>query len=59
MSTRHLIPWRLVYVEKQDSKRNALIREKNLKKADRSRITALIFSSKNRVQDFFSQDEKG
>jgi hypothetical protein len=36
------IPWRLVYVEEMNSKREALIREKNLKKATIERIRALI-----------------
>lgn len=35
-------PWRLVYVEEMNSKREALIREKNLKKATIERIRALI-----------------
>jgi putative endonuclease len=41
------IPWRLVYVEICESKREALIREKNLKKATRERILVLINSPKN------------
>jgi len=41
------MPWKLVYVEEQFSKYDAIKREKNLKKADRNRITALINSSKN------------
>ena len=41
------VPWKLVHVEEYTSKREALIRERNLKKADRQRILALIESSKN------------
>ncbi len=41
------MPWKLVYVEEQFSKHDAIKREKNLKKADRNRISALINSSKN------------
>jgi putative endonuclease len=40
-STRLLVPWKLIYVEELNSKRDALIREKNLKKATRERILAL------------------
>ena len=41
------IPWKLVYYEEHPDKRSALIREKNLKKADKSRLIALINSNKN------------
>lgn len=51
-STRHLVPWKLVYVELVSSKKDAIIRERNLKKADRERILALIGSSKNIVANF-------
>jgi putative endonuclease len=51
-STRSLVPWKLVHVEEWDNKRDALIREKNLKKADRARIIALIASPKNIVNKF-------
>jgi putative endonuclease len=51
-STKHLIPWKLVYVEQMPSKKDAIIREKNLKKADRARIIALIQHSKNIVDQF-------
>ena len=54
-SARHLVPWKLVYVEIFLLKRDALIREKNLKKADRSRIIALINSPKNIVYQFISR----
>lgn len=45
--TRNKLPWKLVYYELQADKKSALIREKNLKKADRNRIIALINSGKN------------
>ncbi len=45
--TSRKIPWRLVYVEIHETKTLALKREKNLKKADRARIEALIISNKN------------
>jgi putative endonuclease len=45
--TSRKMPWRLVYVEIHETKTLALKREKNLKKADRARIEALIVSSKN------------
>ncbi|PZR29021.1 MAG: endonuclease [Citrobacter freundii] len=51
-STRHLRPWKLVYVELLNSKRDALIREKNLKKASRDRIHALLANHKNIVSLF-------
>ena len=51
-STRHLIPWKLVYIEMCPSKTAALIREKNLKKATRDRIKALIYHPKNVVNQF-------
>ena len=50
--TCHKIPWRLVYVEIHESKREALIREKNLKKATQERIEALLNHPKNIVNDF-------
>ncbi|AXY75402.1 GIY-YIG nuclease family protein [Paraflavitalea soli] len=51
-STRYLAPWKLVYVEAMASKTEALIREKNLKKATRERIYALLTHSKNIVAQF-------
>ncbi len=41
------MPWKLVYFEALPDKKTALIREKNLKKADKNRIEALIKSNKN------------
>ena len=55
-STRHLVPWKLVYVELMASKTEALIREKNLKKATRERIQGLVTHPKNIVQQFNNRD---
>ena len=46
------MPWKLVYVEEFKTKTEALIREKNLKKADKERILAIISHSKNIVGRF-------
>jgi putative endonuclease len=45
-------PWSLVYLEEMSSKKEALIREKNLKKASKERIQALILHPKNIVDQF-------
>jgi putative endonuclease len=45
--TSSKLPWKLIYVEEQLNKKDALIREKNLKKATRERILHLISSEKN------------
>jgi putative endonuclease len=50
-------PWRLVHVEALPSKRDALIREKNLKKASIERLMALIASPKNIVLQFLVRDD--
>ena len=52
LSTKYLIPWILIYVEELPSKRDALIRERNLKKATRERIAALLEHPKNIVSQF-------
>ena len=52
VSTRSFRPWTLVYVEQCESKSQALMREKNLKKADRARIEALFLNHKNIVAQF-------
>jgi predicted GIY-YIG superfamily endonuclease len=46
------MPWKLVYVEELKTKTEALIREKNLKKADKERILAIISHPKNIVGRF-------
>jgi putative endonuclease len=45
-------PWKLVYVEELVSKKEALIREKNLKKATVERIESLIMHPKNIINHF-------
>ncbi|MBI5372148.1 MAG: GIY-YIG nuclease family protein [Sphingobacteriales bacterium] len=45
-------PWKMVYVEEMDAKTVALKREKNLKKATRERILALLNHPKNIVDQF-------
>ena len=52
--TKEFLPWELVYVEKLPTKRDALIREKALKKYAKNQIRELIKSSKNILyQSFF------
>ena len=51
-STQRLVPWKLVYVESLQSKKEALVRERNLKKATRERIMALLIHPKNIVHQF-------
>ena len=46
------IPWKLIYVEELPSKTEALIREKNLKKASTERLEALLTHQKNIVAQF-------
>ena len=45
--TRNKGPWELVYLERFDTKRAALIREKSLKKYSKKQIRSLIDSPKN------------
>jgi putative endonuclease len=45
--TSQKMPWKLIYIEKLLTKRDALIREKALKKYSRKQIEMLIASSKN------------
>ena len=46
------MPWQLVYVEELPTKRDALIREKVLKKYSHGQIEKLIVSAKNIVDQF-------
>ncbi|MBW7913370.1 MAG: GIY-YIG nuclease family protein [Taibaiella sp.] len=46
------MPWILVYVEELPTKKDALIREKTLKKYSHNQIGKLIVSNKNIVQQF-------
>ena len=48
--TSSKIPWKMVYLEELSSKREALIREKYLKKLERSRIELLIDCPKNKLK---------
>jgi len=50
MSKWYKMPWKLVFVEELPTKKEALIREKNLKKLTTERICALIASHKNIVR---------
>ena len=45
--TKRGIPWKLVYVEKCNSKKEALIREKKLKHANKKYLIWLISSDRN------------
>jgi len=46
------LPWKLIYVEQLSTKKDALIREKALKKYSHDQILKLIKSSKNIVALF-------
>ena len=50
--TSHKKPWKLIYVEIAESKKDALIREKALKKYGHDQIKKLIASPKNIVNIF-------
>ncbi|MFN4123494.1 MAG: GIY-YIG nuclease family protein [Flavobacteriales bacterium] len=45
-------PWQMVYLQLFETKREALIREKNLKKYSKERLDALIKSPINIVSSF-------
>jgi putative endonuclease len=45
-------PWQMVYLQLLETKREAIIREKNLKKYSKKRLDALIQSPKNIVSSF-------
>src|SRR5699024_8787107 len=49
--TRNKGPWELVYLERFDTKRAALIREKSLKKYSKKQIRSLIDSPKNILEN--------
>ncbi len=49
--TSHFVPWILIYIELLPSKKDALSREKSLKKYDKSQIKELIKSQKNILKD--------
>ncbi|TDH29239.1 GIY-YIG nuclease family protein [Segetibacter sp. 3557_3] len=49
--TRHKMPWKLVYLEILHTKKDALIREKVLKKYSHEQIEQLITSKLNSIND--------
>ena len=55
--TRNKVPWQLVYVERLDSRREALIRERVLKKYSHAQIAQLIASSKNVLQAYLESGD--
>jgi len=57
--TRNKIPWKIVYLERKALKRDALIREKNLKKYSKAQIVQLIISSKNYLNEFLKGSTVG
>ena len=57
--TRNKIPWKIVYLERVELKREALIREKSLKKYSHDQIKQLIVSSKNCLNEFINSDSAG
>ena len=48
--TKHFRPWELVYIKSYDTKREALTRERSLKKYSKLQIRELIASSSNEVK---------
>ena len=57
--TRTKTPWEIVYLELKDSKKEALIREKSLKKYSHEQIQQLIISSKNYLPEFINRGSVG
>jgi len=51
--TSKKIPWKLISLLFFETKKEALIAEKKLKKYDRSRLITLINSPKNRLKEYF------
>ena len=51
--TSRKVPWKLVHLEYYASKREALIREKSLKKYSQRQIAELIASTRNRLDEYF------
>ncbi|HVW99365.1 MAG TPA: GIY-YIG nuclease family protein [Candidatus Babeliaceae bacterium] len=47
-------PWKIIYIEELETKKEALIREKSLKKYSKAQIEQLIISSKNIISQFGS-----
>ena len=57
--TRNKIPWQIIYLEPKEKKRDALIREKSLKKYSHEQIQQLITSSKNYLTEFINSGSNG
>ena len=47
--TRHFVPWKLVFLQSYDTKSEALIRERKLKKYGIEKLRTLISSSVNEI----------
>ena len=56
--TRNKIPWQIIYLEPKEQKRDALIREKSLKKYSHEQIQQLI-TSKNYLTEFINSGSNG
>jgi len=54
--TSRKTPWDLVHIEELSTKREALIREKVLKKYAHSQVQKLILTEKNILKNFGSSD---
>ena len=54
--TKNKVPWKLVYLEIKLSKREALIREKTLKKYSASQIQLLVNSTKNLLVEYMLEN---
>ena len=50
--TKHFTPWKLVFLQSFETKTEALIRERKLKKYSKEQIKDLANSSKNEINDF-------
>lgn len=57
--TRSKIPWKLVYLEYFESKKDALVRERHLKKYSHQQIEQLISSRLNGISEVGDFDSAG
>lgn len=57
--TKDKLPWDLVYLECFEQKKDALIREKRLKKYSHQQIEQLISSGMNKLADFGTSNSAG
>jgi putative endonuclease len=55
--TANKTPWQLVYIEIYHEKKEALQREKALKKYSQSQLQQLINSTKNQINELFNHDD--